>query len=102
MIIKTIGQLHERYKAGVEFECKQWDNHTAATWAQLDVTNATFSTLVDLLDSGHIRTKPRSVEVVLVFEEGVEHPTRVTFASDFAPKLGYSKHTTHTIPLDGE
>lgn len=83
MIIKTFGQLGKCIDDGVEMEFECWevggDRGEGTHFEALRPSLYGFATLQDLLEEGRIRTKPKTVDVRMYFDDDDE-PCQVDLA----------------------
>ena len=107
MIIKTIYDLYPCMDDGVGLECENWmPAQTGADrkwWCADDFKHHMMRAILELIQEGRIRTKPRTVDVVLFFndDERKGEPCGVELRKGFRGTMGLTA-STHTIPLDGE
>lgn len=102
-ILETMKELGAAMDDGVELE---WRLDLTTSWVKRSFkidNQADIPSVIKWIKAGRIRTKPRWVEVVLFYDEGIPDPVDIMLARAANTSLRKSfKTSNHTIPLDGD
>lgn len=97
MIIKNMRHLGDCIDSGVEMEFLKHNSNKLGDWCCLELGGWSLSLLCEMVKNGYVRTKPKTVDVRMYFDD-VGEPCQVDLA-DVGERAGNISMII-TIPLE--